>query len=150
MNSKVCVIVEFLVFCTYKSISSIGRDNFLLPFQFVYLLFPKYFKNSFPLWLFKIEVQLIYNAVLVSGIQNILFHILFHYALLQHIEYSLLYNRISLLIYSKYSILHLLVPYSQSNSSFSLPITSLFSMSVSLFLFHRYAHLCHILDSKYM
>ena len=149
MNSKVCVIVEFLEFCTYKIISSIDRDNFLLPFQFVYLLFLKYFKNSFPLWLFKIEVQLIYNAVLVSGIQNILFHILFHYALLQHIEYSLLYNRISLLIYSKYSILHLPVPYSQSNSSFSLPTRSLLSMSVSLFLFQRYTHLYHILDCKY-
>ena len=35
------------------------------------------------------------------------------------------------------------------NSPSLLATTSLFSMSVSLFLFHKYVHLCHILDSTY-
>ena len=51
-----------------------------------------------------------------------------------------------------YDHLHLLIVNSQSISPpllSSLAITSLFSMSVSLFLFHRYVLWCHILDSTY-
>ena len=35
------------------------------------------------------------------------------------------------------------------NPHSKLTTTSLFSMFVSLFLFHRYVHLCHILDPTY-
>ena len=56
-------------------------------------------------------------------------------------------------IHPIHNSLHLLIPNSQS---FPPPLTppplattSLFSMSVSLFLFCRYVHLCHILDSTY-
>ena len=48
--------------------------------------------------------------------------------------------------------MHLLTPNSHSTPSPSpalLATTSLFSTSVSLFLFHRYDHLCHLSDSTY-
>ena len=48
--------------------------------------------------------------------------------------------------------MHLITPISPSFpplSFSSLATTSLFSLSVSLFLFHRYVHLCHILDSTF-
>ena len=50
-----------------------------------------------------------------------------------------------------YNSLHLLIPNYQSflPPPSSLATTSLFSMSVSQFLFCRYVHLCHILDSTY-
>ena len=73
------------------------------------------------------------------------------------IGFPVLYSRSLLIIYSKYNTnrLHLLIPNSQSiplhlpplPHSHSLIITSQFSRSVSLFLFFRYVHLCHILDS---
>ena len=49
-----------------------------------------------------------------------------------------------------YNSLHLLTPASQSFlCNPFLATTSLFSMSVSLFLFHRYVHLCHSSDFTY-
>ena len=49
-----------------------------------------------------------------------------------------------------YNSLHLLTPASQSFlCNPFLATTSLFSMSVSLFLFHREVHLYYILDSTY-
>ena len=52
-----------------------------------------------------------------------------------------------------YTSLHMLIPDSQSFPPLPPFLlgspTSLFSMSVSLFLFHKYVHLCHILDSTY-
>ena len=60
-------------------------------------------------------------------------------------------HRTSLLIHSKCNSLHLLTPDSCPSYSPSLPLTttSLFSMSMSLFLFCRWVHLCHMLDYKY-
>ena len=58
----------------------------------------------------------------------------------------------TLLIHPVYSSLLLLIPNSQSISLPSpspLATTSLFSMSLSQFLFHRPVNLCHILDSTY-
>ena len=60
----------------------------------------------------------------------------------------MLYNRTLLFIHPIYNSLHLLNPNSQS-FPFPLATTSLFSMSVSQFLDHRYVHLCHLLDSTY-
>ena len=61
-----------------------------------------------------------------------------------------LYVMILLFIHSVYTGLYMLIPNSQS---VSLPppspfaTTSLFSVSLILFLFHRQVHMCHILDS---
>ena len=62
---------------------------------------------------------------------------------------SVLYKRTSLLSHSNSS--HLLTPNSPSIPlpPLSWATTSLSSMSVSLFLFYRQVHLCHILDSTY-
>ena len=60
--------------------------------------------------------------------------------------------RTLLCIHPIYTSLHLLFPNFQSFSHPStspLATTSLFSMPVRLFLFHRYVHLCLILDSTY-
>ena len=93
---------------------------------------------------FLIKVELIYNIMFVSGVQqsdsviytNIYvysFFILFHYSLLQDIEYSPLcyiVNPCSFL----YSGVYLLTPYSQYiPPSFPLVTISLFFMSVFLF-----------------
>ena len=70
---------------------------------------------------FFIEVELIYNVVLVSSVQQsdsvihiyILFQILFHYRLLQDIEYSSLcyiYSRSLLFTYFIYSSVCMLIP----------------------------------------
>ena len=56
-------------------------------------------------------------------------------------------QQILLFIHPTYNSLHLLIPNSQSfppPPTFPLTVTSLFSMSVSLFLFHRQVRLCHI------
>ena len=68
--------------------------------------------------------------------------------------FPVLYSRTSLLIHSIYNSLHLLIPNSQSiPSSFSLPFgnhPNLFSMSVSLVLFHKFicviVQILHISD----
>ena len=61
------------------------------------------------------------------------------------IQYDLIYL-------SKFNSLHLLTQIPSPLLSLSSPLTAtgLFSMSVSLFLFCRLVHLCHILDSTYM
>ena len=79
----------------------------------------------------------------------ILFHILFHYDLSEDIEYI---SKTLLFIHPIYNILPLLIPNSHSFpplDPFPLATTSLFSISVSLFLFHRYVDLYRILDSTY-
>ena len=76
------------------------------------------------------------------------FYILFHYGLSQNIECPVLYSRTLLFIQSIYN--SWLTPDSQpACPHFPSANTSLFSMFVSLFLFHRYVHLCCILDSAY-
>ena len=103
-----------------------------------------------------IEVQLIYSVVLISAVQqsdsviHIYIYILFHYGLSQDTEFPVLYSRTLLFIPPIYNSLHLLMPHSQPfplPPPSSLATTSLFSMSVSLLLFHRQVHLCHTLDS---
>ena len=64
--------------------------------------------------------MLIYNIVLVSGVQqgysvihihtSIFFHILFPYRLLQNIEYSSLYSRSLLITCFIYSKVYMLIP----------------------------------------
>ena len=64
----------------------------------------------------------------------------------------MLYSRAWLFIHSIYNSLHLLIPNPQSIPSptpTSLLATSLSSMSVSLFLFLRWVHSYHILDSYF-
>ena len=97
----------------------------------------------------KIEVQLIYDVVLVSSAQqsdsvthvyiSILFQILFHYSLLQDIEYSsVLYSRSLLFTYFIYSRVYML---SQTPNLSPVPappspfVTLVSSISVGLFLF---------------
>ena len=100
-----------------------------------------------------IEVQLSYNAVLASGAQqsdsviyvHIYSHIytLFHYDLSQDIEYHSLCYTVGpccLSILHIYTGLHLQIPKAQCISPplpLSLATTSLFSMSMRLFLFRR-------------
>ena len=98
---------------------------FFLPFfsfSFFLLLFLLWYSVDNTLKKF-IEVQLIYSVVLISAVQ--------HSDSVIHI----------------YIIFHIPFHYCLSQDKPSLATTSLFSMSVSLFLFHRYVHLCHISDS---
>ena len=114
-------------------------------------------QNNLHRVIFFIEVELIYNVVLISAVHHsdsviyiyILFYILFHCGLSQDIGYSSLCSTVgpcclsilyvTVCIYERQtptpSLLHL---------PFSLAATSLFSMSVGLFLFHRQVHLCVI------
>ena len=78
----------------------------------------------------------------------ILFHILFHYGLSQDIESGSLGCRVGLCCWSiLYNSLPLLTQTPISTPSPLLATTSLFSLSVCLFLFHRYVDLYYILDS---
>ena len=68
------------------------------------------------------------------------------------IYFSVLYSRTSLFIHPIYNSSHLPIPNSQAiplPPSFSLAARSLFSMTVSLFLFYAQVYLHHILDSIY-
>ena len=108
---------------------------------------------------FKIEVQLIYNIMLVSGIQQsnsdtYIFQILLHYRLLQDIEYSSLCYAVSPWCLSIFCIVVCICESYTSNLSllaslFPLATISLFSMSVSLFRFFIQIHLYYFLDSAY-
>ena len=91
------------------------------------------------------EVQLIYNVVLIPAVQQIdsVIHIYtFFFIFFSIMVYHRILNivRTLLFIHSTYNSLHLLIPNSQSIPPpplSPLATTSLFSMSVSLFLFHR-------------
>ena len=106
---------------------------------------------------------MIYNVVLISAVQQsdsfiyicILFHIFLHYGLVQDIEYSspcytvglCCLSILSLSIYINTS-LHLLTPHSHCIlPPLPLPLSNQNFMSLSLF--HRLVHLCHVLDSAY-
>ena len=87
--------------------------------------------------LFLTEVQLIYS---VSGVQQsdsfIYIFISLQVIIRYGIQFPVLYTRSLLLIYFIYSSVYLLIPNSQFILPLSLLVTiSLFSMSVSLFLF---------------
>ena len=113
--------------------------------------------------LFFIKVQLIYNVLSISAVQQSdpvihIYTFFFSYYLLSYsitsdwIQFSVLYSRTSLLIHFKCNNLHLPTPNSQSiplPPCFHLATTSLFSVSMSLFLFCRQVHLCYTLDSTY-
>ena len=79
---------------------------------------------------------------------NILFHILFHDGLSQGVEYSSLCSTVIVypFVYSQFASANPKLPILPSLTC-PLGNPSLFSMSVSLFLFHREVHLCHISDS---
>ena len=92
-----------------------------------------------------IGVYLIYNFVLISGVQQsesvihthifFLFQILFPYRLLQNIEFPVLYSRSLLVIYFIYSSVCMLIPSSRfipSHDVSPLVTISLFSISVRL------------------
>ena len=113
-------------------------------------------------YFFLTEVQLIYNAVPTSAVQQsdsvihiqTFFFLIFFSIRVYHriIQFPVLYSRTLLFIHPIYNSLPLLIPDSQSfppTPSSPLATTSLFSMSVSLFLFCRQVHLCHISDSTY-
>ena len=66
--------------------------------------------------------------------------------------FPMLHNRTLLFIHSMYNSLYLLTPNSQSSPPpppSPLAATSVSFMSVSLLLFSRWVHLCHVLDSTY-
>ena len=101
-----------------------------------------------------IEMQLVYNVVFISAVQksNIAiqsFHTPFHNGLSQDIEYSYLCSTIvpclSILYICQSQTPNPSLPY----PLFPLATMNLFSTSVRVFLFHRYDHLCHVLDSIY-
>ena len=84
-----------------------------------------------------IEVQLIYNVVLVSSVQPviqlyiyILFQIIFPYRSLQNLEYSSLYGRSLLVIYFTYSSVYMLIP------NFSVSSIPLFPFGNFKFVFY--------------
>ena len=84
----------------------------------------------------------------------ILFQIFFHYGLSQNIVYSSLCYTLGPCCLSILYIIVCICPSQTPNPSLPhapspLATTSPFSMSVSLFLFCRWVHLCHILDSTY-
>ena len=81
-------------------------------------------------------------------------YIFFHHGLSQDIEYGfpVLYSGTLLFTRSIYNSLHLLIADSQPLRPLlcsHLAMTSLLSISVSLFLFCRQVHLCHVLDFTY-
>ena len=96
---------------------------------------------------FFIEVQLIYNIFLISAVQQsdsvihsflIFFSIMVYHRILNTVLYAI--SRTLLFIHSIYNSLHLLTPNSYSippPTHTPLATTSLFSMSVILFLFCR-------------
>ena len=97
---------------------------------------------------------LLCNKVIQLYICMSTFHILFHRGLSQDIEYGcpLLYSGTLLFTHSIYNSLHLLIADSQPlppRLGSRLAVTSLLSISMSLFLFCRQAHLCHVLDFSY-
>ena len=75
-----------------------------------------------------------------------------YYILRDWIQFPVLYSRTSLFIHSKCNSSHLSI-----SNFLSIPFpalsplitTSLFSLSVNMFLFCRYVHLCHVLDFTY-
>ena len=74
---------------------------------------------------------------------HILFHMFSSAIFYDWIRFPVLYHRISLLIHSKCNSLHLLISNSQFiplPSPYPLTTTSLFSMSVNLFLFCRFIY----------
>ena len=93
------------------------------------------------------------SAVLQSdSVTYILFCTLLHYGLSQGTDYGCLCSTVGLCCIS---ILHIIVcicwpqTFSPSLPS-TLATTTLFSTCVSLFLFHRYVHLCCMLDTTYV
>ena len=96
---------------------------------------------------------MISSVVFVSNVQqsdsvihihvSVLFQILSPFRLLQNVEFPVLYNRSLLVIYFKYNSVYMLI----QPPDLSLPTLvtiRLFSASVSLFLFCKYVHLCHV------
>ena len=108
-----------------------------------------------------IEVQLIYNVVPISAVQKVtesyiymhsLLYIVFHHVLYQETGCISLCCTVDLIAYlfqmQQFASINPKLPVHPTPSLLPLTTTSLFSMSMSLFLFCRQVHLCHILDSR--
>ena len=119
------------------------------------------FNDIYFLFIFFIKVQLTNKVVPISAVQQSASVIHTHIRILllysfpswsilgDIIQFPMLYSRTLLFIHSKCNSLHLLTPNSQPIPLPHLSLlatTSLFSMSVNLFLFCRQVYLCHILD----
>ena len=140
-ETKLILFIELFPHLAFSSAAGTTMNPSYLRWKpgcyLVFLIFQKMFT----------DVQLIYNVVLISAAQqtdsvihtHILFQILsirVHHRILNIVScVTVLVNRTVLLIYLKYSSLHLLTPNSQPIPPLpSLPLgnTSLFSMSESL------------------
>ena len=140
----------------YKITSSVHDDIFLFFFwSNWYIFFLKKFHWTIVIleccvnfcctakWLLHICVYICSFIIYIF-----LFHVLFLYGLSQDIEYGSLCRIVGPCL----SILYILVCICLSQIPGLPPplaATSLSSMYVSLFLFHRYAHLCCVLDSMH-
>ena len=105
-----------------------------------------------------VQVELTYNIVLISAVQrsDSVIHIYILFIFFSIMVYHKMLNMVPcavgqdmLFSHSGHNSLHLLVPNSQPNLPFCWQSLSLFSRSVSLFLFCRQVHLCLILDPTY-
>ena len=119
----------------------------------------KWRKSSFFFFVYLfVQVELTYNIVLISAVQrsDSVIHIYILFIFFSIMVYHKMLNMVPcavgqdmLFIHSGHNSLHLLVPNSQPNLPFCWQSLSLFSRSVSLFLFCRQVHLCLILDPTY-
>ena len=96
------------------------------------------------------QFTVVYKLLLYCKVIRVYIYILFHFGLSQNIKYSSLWYRVGP------CCLSILYIKSSASAKLKLPVffpptpiasTCIFSMSVSLFLFCRYAYLCCILDS---
>ena len=109
-----------------------------------------FFKNCIGIKLINNIVLFLLYSKMTQVYLHILYHMFFHYGLSQNIECSSLCYMVGPCLSILCTGLHLLA---QASNPFlpqplsPLATTSLFCVSMSLFLFCTCVHLCHILDS---